>query len=110
MQKAKGERRIRVAVSANSAVSRSGLESIVRNSALLELSGSLASLAHLGSQLNGLHPDVLLAELNRAELERFERSRTQSSIDSSIPIVVLMDGAEARWIARALRRLSLIHI
>jgi DNA-binding NarL/FixJ family response regulator len=103
MQRAKGERRIRVTVSANSAVSRSGLESIVRNSALLELSGSFAGLAHLGSQLNDLDPDVLLAELNRAELELFERPQTVSSIDSSIPIVVLIDGAEARWIARGLR-------
>jgi two-component system, NarL family, response regulator YdfI len=103
MQKAKGEQRIRVLVSASSAVSRSGLESIVRNSALLELSGSFAGLAHLGLQPNGLHPDVLLAELNRAELELFGRSQTLSFIDSSIPIVVLMDRADARWIARALR-------
>jgi len=104
MQEDKSERRIRVAVSANSAVSRSGLESIVRSSALLELSGSFAGLAHLRSQLNGLRPDVLLVELNRAETELFEGSQTQSSKDSSIPIVVLMDGADARWIARALRR------
>jgi NarL family two-component system response regulator YdfI len=104
MRKAKGERRIRVVVSANSAVSRSGLESIVRNSALLELSGSFAGLAHLSSHLNELHPDVLLAELNRAELELFERSQPLNFTDSSIPIVVLMDRAEARWIARALRR------
>src|SRR5215472_1750485 len=103
MQKAKGKQRIRVVVSANSAVSRSGLESIVRNSALLELSGSFAGLVHLGPQPDGLHSDVLLAELNRAELGLFERLQTSSFIDSSIPIVVLMDRSDARWIARALR-------
>jgi DNA-binding NarL/FixJ family response regulator len=61
-------------------------------------------LAHLNPQLNALHPDVLLAELNRAELELFERAQALNSVDSSIPIVFLMDRAEARWIVRALRR------
>lgn len=104
MPKASGERRIRLVVSANSAVSRSGLESIVRSSELLELSASFAGLAHLGSQLNGLYPAVLLADLNRDELELFERSQALGFLDSSIPIVALMDRAEPTWIARALRR------
>jgi DNA-binding NarL/FixJ family response regulator len=104
MQKAKGEQRIRVVVSANSAVSRSGLESIVRNSALLELSGSFAGWSQLVSRLSDLQPDVVLAELSRDELESFERSPALNCVDSSIPFVLLMERADSAWIARALRR------
>src|SRR3979411_783257 len=104
MQKPSGERRIRVVVSANSAVSRSGLESIVRNSEFLMLSGSFAGWSQLGSGMRELQPEVALAELNHDELDSFEGSQSTGSTDSIIPIVVLMDRAEARWIARALRR------
>jgi DNA-binding NarL/FixJ family response regulator len=104
MQKPSGARRIRVVVSANSVVSRSGLESIVRNSEFLELSGSFAGWSQLGSGLRELQPEVALAELNHDELDSFEGSQSTGSADSIIPIVVLMDRAEATWIARALRR------
>jgi len=91
-------------VSANSAVSRSGLESIVRNSELLKLSGSFAGWSQLDSGMRELQPEVALAELNRDELDSFQGSQSTGSTDSIIPIVVLMDRAEATWIARALRR------
>ena len=104
MQKPSGERRIRVVVSANSAVSRSGLESIVRNSEFLMLSGSFAGWSQLGSGMRELQPEVALAELNHDELDSFECFQSRGSTDLIIPIVVLMDRAEARWIARALRR------
>ena len=104
MQKPSGERRIRVVVSANSAVSRSGLESIVRNSEFLMLSGSFAGWSQLGSGMRELQPEIALAELNHDELDSFEGSQSTGSTDSIIPIVVLMDRAEARWIARVLRR------
>src|ERR1044071_5064664 len=103
MQKTSGERRIRVVVSANSSVSRAGLESIVRNERSLELVGSFPGLVHLGSQLIGLHPNVLLVELNEDELELFGRPQVLSSLDFSIPIVALMDGGGPTLIARALR-------
>jgi DNA-binding NarL/FixJ family response regulator len=104
MQKLSGERRIRVVVSANSAVSRSGLESIVRNSELLKLSGSFAGWSQLGSGMRELQPEVALAELNHDELDSFQGSQSTGSADSFIPIVVLIDRAEAAWIARVLRR------
>src|ERR1043165_2606767 len=103
MQQTSGERRIRVVVSANSSVSRAGLESIVRNSGLLELAGSFAGLLQLGPYLSGLHPDVLLVELNRDELELVGRAQGLTSLDCSIPTVALMGRAEDTWIARALR-------
>jgi NarL family two-component system response regulator YdfI len=104
MQKPGGERRIRVVVSANSAVSRSGLESIVRNSEFLKLSGSFAGWSQLGSGMRELQPEVALAELNQDGLDSFEGSQAAGSPDLIIPTVVLMDRAEATWIARALRR------
>ena len=104
MQKASGEQRIRVVVSAHSAVSRSGLESIVRNSGFLELAGSFAGRSQPGSQLRGLQPDVLLTDLSDDELDSFENTPAPGLRDSLIPIVVLMDRTEPTWIARALRR------
>jgi len=104
MKKKSGERPIRVVVSANSAVSRSGLESIVRNSGSLELSGSFAGWSQLGSRLRDIQPGVVLAELTRDELDAFGGSQTPGSIDSPIPIVILMDRGESAWIAHALRR------
>jgi DNA-binding NarL/FixJ family response regulator len=106
MQKNGGERRIRVVVSANSAVSRSGLESIIQHSGFLELSGSFAGWSQLGARLRvrELRAEVVLAELSRDELHLFEGSQTLGSTDSSIPIVILMDRAEPAWIVRVLRR------
>jgi len=104
MKKHSGERRIRVVVSATSAVSRSGLESIVRNSGPLELSGSFAGWSQLGSRLRELQPEVVLAELSRDEVDSFDGSQILGSLDSLIPIVILTDRAETAWIARALRR------
>ena len=104
MKKNSGERRIRVVVSANSAVSRSGLESIVRNSSSLELSGSFAGWPQLGFRLRDIQPGVVLAELTRDELDAFGGSQTLGSTDSLISIVLLMDRGESAWIAQALRR------
>jgi two-component system, NarL family, response regulator YdfI len=103
MQESSGERRIRVVVLASSAVSRSGLDSIVRNSGFFELSGSFAGWSQLASRLRELQPEVLLTELSRDELDSFEGSQILRS-NSLIPIVVLMEPAEPTWIARVLRR------
>ena len=91
-------------MSANSAVSRAGLESIVRNSEFLALSGSLADASFLGSQIRDLQPDIILVELNSDGLDFIEHSLPLGSVDSPISIVALVDHPEARWIARALRR------
>lgn len=103
MQKTGGGQRIRVLVSANSAVSRAGLESIIRNSELLRLSGSLANASLLISQIRELQPDVILVELNSDDPEFIEHSLALGSIGSPISIVALVDHPQARWIARALR-------
>ena len=104
MQKTGGEQRIRVLVSANSAVSRAGLESIVRNSEFLKLSGSFADAGLLGSRIRELQPDVMLVELNSNGLDFIEHSLPLGPVDSPTSIVALIDHPEARWVARAMRR------
>jgi DNA-binding NarL/FixJ family response regulator len=104
MQKTCGEQRIRVLVSANSAVSRAGLESIVRNSEFLKLSGSFADAILVASQIRELQPGVILIDLTSDDLELTEHSLPLASIDSPISIVVLIDHPEGSWIARALHR------
>ena len=104
MPKTRGEQQIRVLVSANSAVSRAGLESLVRNSEFLELAGGVANASFLGSQIRDLQPDVILVDLTTDDLEFVEHSLPLGSVDSPISIVALIDHPEGSWIARALRR------
>jgi len=104
MPRTSGEQRIRVLVSANSAVSRAGLESMVRNSEFLKLSGSFVDPGLLGAQIRELEPDVILVDLTSDGLEFIEHSLPLGSVDSPISIVVLIDHPEGSWIARALRR------
>jgi len=104
MQKTSGEQRIRILVSASSPVSRAGLESIVRKSEFLRLSGSFADAILLGSQINELQPDVILVELTSDAADFIEHSLPFGSVDSPISIVALIDQPETRWIARALHR------
>ena len=104
MPRTSGEQRIRVLVSANSAVSRAGLESMVRNSEFLKLSGSFVDPSLLGAQIRELQPDVILVDLASDRLEFIEHSLPLGSVDSPISIVALIDHPEGSWIARALRR------
>jgi len=104
MQKTSGDQRIQVLVSANSAVSRAGLESIVRNSEFLKLAGSVTNASLVGPRIRELQPDVILADLNFDDPEFVEHSLPFGSADSPISMVALIDHAEARWTARALRR------
>jgi two-component system, NarL family, response regulator YdfI len=104
MARTSGEQRIRVLVSANSAVSRAGLESMVRDSELLRLSGSFVDSSLLGSQIRELQPDIILIDLTSDGLQFIEHSLPLGSVDSPISIVALIDHPEGRWIARALRR------
>src|SRR5437870_2023086 len=104
MQKTSGGQRIRVLVSANSAVSRAGLESMVRDSEFLKLADSVANTSPLGSLIRELQPDVILIDLTSDDLEFIEHSLPLGSVDSPISIVALIDHPEGSWIARALRR------
>jgi DNA-binding NarL/FixJ family response regulator len=104
MPRTSGEQRIRVLVSANSAVSRAGLESMVRNSEFLKLSGSFVDPSLLGAHIRELQPDIILIDLTSDGLEFIEHSLPLGSVHSPISIVALMDHPEGSWIARALRR------
>jgi NarL family two-component system response regulator YdfI len=103
MSKATEDGRIRVLVSATSAVSRAGLESFVRAVASLELVGSTAGVILLGPRIHELQPDVILAELERNDLQLIERSKLAAGGDLTAPMVALIDQPEPGWIARALR-------
>ena len=87
MPRTSGEQRIRVLVSANSAVSRAGLESMVRNSEFLKLSGSFVDPSLLGSQIRELQPDIILIDLTSDGLQFIEHSLPLGSVDSPISIV-----------------------
>jgi two-component system, NarL family, response regulator YdfI len=104
MQKTTGQQRIQVLVSANSAVSRAGLESMVRNSEFLQLAGAVVNASLLGSQIRELQPDVILIDLTSDDLEFIEHSLPLASVNSPISMVALIDHPEASWIARALHR------
>jgi NarL family two-component system response regulator YdfI len=103
MSKATEDGRIRVLVSATSAVSRAGLESFVRAVASLELVGSTAGVILLRPRIHEVQPDVILAELERNDLQLIERSRLAARADLTAPVVALIDQPSPGWIARALR-------
>ncbi|MCU1297765.1 MAG: two component LuxR family transcriptional regulator [Acidobacteriaceae bacterium] len=102
MAKTGDARRIRVLVSAKSAVSRAGLESIVRGALSLQLAGSFSATSVLGTHARELRPDVVLAELDRSDLQHI-RYPQPLALDTRASIVALIDNPDAHWIARALR-------
>lgn len=89
-------------MSATSAVSRAGLESFVRGVASLELVGSTAGVILLRPRIHEVQPDVILAELERNDLQLIERSRLAARADLTAPVVALIDQPSPGWIARAL--------
>jgi two-component system, NarL family, response regulator YdfI len=103
MSTASSGERIRVLVSATSAVTRARLESFLRGMASLELVGSTAGLTLLLARIQELQLDVILAELERSDLRLIERWRLTGVADSTAPIVALIDQPAPGWVARALR-------
>jgi two-component system, NarL family, response regulator YdfI len=100
MTKRNGGRIIRVLLAAASTVRRAGLETLVKNSPLLKLAGSLHSPLALAQYAAQLQPDVVLLDF-----ENENRSGKSSALPRipSLPIVALIDEPSADWTARALR-------
>ena len=90
---------MRVLVAAASAVRRSGLEAIVREAHGLKLAGSIASLAVLGQQFRELQPEVVVADLERVNVQFLNDARALPPA----AVVVLLHEPDAGWSARALR-------
>jgi two-component system, NarL family, response regulator YdfI len=95
--------RIRVSISATSAIRRAGLESIIANSTTTKLVGSMYGLDNLSRHLRQFDTDVLLADLDRADLTLVTRSPELDDERGAVNIVALVDEPESAWVIRALR-------
>lgn len=101
MTKRNGGRVIRVLLAAGSTVRRAGLESLVRQTPLLRLAGSLHGLLSITEYVEHLQPDVLLLDFENES--RSLESNALPRIPNGIPVVALVDDPSANWTARALR-------
>jgi two-component system, NarL family, response regulator YdfI len=90
---------VRVLVAAASAVRRSGLEAILREAQGLRLVGSITTLAALGRQFRELQPEVVVADLERVNVQFLNDARALPPA----AVVVLLHEPDAGWSARALR-------
>ena len=95
--------RIRVSISASSAIRRAGLESIIANSTTTKLVGSMYGLDTLSRHLRQFETDVLLADCDRADLMLVARSPELDDERGAVNIVALVDEPESAWVIRALR-------
>jgi NarL family two-component system response regulator YdfI len=101
MTKRNGGRVIRVLLAAASTVRRAGLETLVKQTPLLRLAGSLHVLLSITQYVEQLQPDVLLLDFENES--RALESNALPSIPNGVPVVALVDQPSANWTARALR-------
>lgn len=97
---------IRVLIAAVSAVSRAGLESLLRSSPSIAVTGSVPSRSTLAQLSEEQRPDVIVAELTEAQdswLEQFIRLAARAPEEAAPALVVLADDPEGIWTAEALR-------
>jgi NarL family two-component system response regulator YdfI len=88
-------------VVAASAIRRSGLETVLRQSSVVRPIGSVSSLTSLASHLRQIQPDIILVDLDEEDPRFLTAFRTLPP--NSAAIIVLVDEPEARWVASALR-------
>jgi two-component system, NarL family, response regulator YdfI len=101
MGKKNGSGAVRVLVVAAASVRRAGLEAIVKDAEGFRLVGAVASLMSLTGQVRELQPDILLADLDRADHSLLA---ALASEDGPAPAsVVLIDAPDLAWSVRALR-------
>jgi NarL family two-component system response regulator YdfI len=93
---------IRVLIVAASPLARAGLQSLIRTRDL-KVVGSIASFDVLASQWSDVEADIVLVEASGEQSEAVMDSLAASQLASEVPIVVLSDHSEPRWIAEALR-------
>jgi two-component system, NarL family, response regulator YdfI len=101
--KAESGSAIRVLVSAHSALRRAELEAIVRNSEATKLAGSIYGLDGFSRQARDFHPDVLLADIGRADSLALSRSSALDDDNAPLSAVAVTDNADLRWVIPALR-------
>jgi two-component system, NarL family, response regulator YdfI len=103
MSRKNGAGAIRVLVVALSSVRRAGLEALVRTSAPLKLAGSTPSLAVIRLQAREFQPDIILADLDRADPQFVTTISALTESAENIGAVALVDNPNPGWIARSLR-------
>jgi NarL family two-component system response regulator YdfI len=100
---AKSDGAIRVLVSAHSALRRAELETIVRNSEATKLAGSIYGLDMFSRQARDFHPDVLLADIGRADSRALSRRSALDEDEAPLSAVAITENADLRWVIPALR-------
>ena len=95
--------RIRVSISASSAIRRAGLESIIANSSITQLVGSMYGIDALERHLRQFQPDVVVADLEHADSRWVSHSPGLDEEQPAVNVVALIDAPGIAWVTRALR-------
>jgi two-component system, NarL family, response regulator YdfI len=103
MSSAAAGTRIRVSISASSAIRRAGLESIIANSSITQLVGSMYGIDALERHLRQFQPDVVVADLEHADSRWISHSPGLDEEQPAVNVVALIDAPGVPWVTRALR-------
>ena len=95
--------RIRVSISASSSIRRAGLESIIANSSMTQLVGSMYGIDALERHLRQFQPDVVVADLEHADSRWISHAPGLDEEQPAVNVVALVDAPGMAWVTRALR-------
>ena len=94
---------IRVLVVSASAVRRAGLETIIKTTPPLKLVSSAHSISALSAQARDFQPDIILADLERADPNFIALVSSIWQAHAAPLFVILIDAPDSSWTSRALR-------
>jgi two-component system, NarL family, response regulator YdfI len=103
MSNAAAGTRIRVSISASSAIRRAGLESIIANSSITQLVGSMHGIDALERHLRQFQPDVVVADLEHADSRWISHAPGLDEEQGAVNVLALIDAPGIGWVTRALR-------
>ncbi len=94
---------IRVLVASASAVRRTGLETIIKTTPPLKLVSSAHGISALSAQAREFQPDIILADLERADPNFIALVSSIWQAHAAPIFVLLIDAPDSGWTSRALR-------
>ena len=94
---------IRVLVASASAVRRAGLETIIKTTPPLKLVSSAHGISALSAQAREFQPDIILADLERADPKFIALVSSIWQAHAPPIFVILIDAPDSGWTSRALR-------
>jgi two-component system, NarL family, response regulator YdfI len=103
MSNAAAGTRIRVSISASSGIRRAGLESIIANSSITQLVGSMHGIDALERHLRQFQPDVVVADLEHADSRWISHAPGLDEEQGAVNVLALIDAPGIGWVTRALR-------